>query len=60
MIMHAKEVVNMQDRGLDNYIFDLASFDEFFSLALSLHRDYKKTKNKAAFLQGFDKTVSFG
>jgi len=60
MIMHAHELVNMENWNADNFIFDFASFEKFFKRALELHHDYKKVKNKVAFLQDFDETVSFG
>ena len=59
-IMHAHELVNMQNWNADDYIFDFASFEKFYTSALTLHRDYKNVKNKVAFLQGIDGTVSFG
>lgn len=60
MIMHAHELVNMENWSADNFIFDFVSFEKFFRRAIALHNDYKKLKNKVAFLQGFDKTISFG
>lgn len=59
MIMHAHELVNMENWGADNFIFDFASFEKFFKHAVALHHDYRKLKNKVAFLQGRDETVSF-
>jgi len=59
MIMHAHELVNMENWSADNFIFDFAAFEKFFTRAIALHHDYRKLKNKVAFLQGSDKTVSF-
>jgi hypothetical protein len=59
MIMHAHELVNMENWSADNFIFDFVSFEKFFRHAIALQNDYKRLKNKVAFLQGFDETVSF-
>jgi len=59
MIMHAHELVNMENWSADNFIFDFLPFEKFFRRAIALHNDYRKLKNKVAFLQGFDETVSF-
>ena len=59
MIMHAHELVNMQNRSADNFIFDFETFEKFFNYAITLHHDYKKLKNRINFLQGFDEVTNF-
>jgi len=59
MIMHAHELVNMQNRSADNFIFDFETFEKFFNYAITLHQDYKKLKNRINFLQGNDESTNF-
>lgn len=52
MIMHAHELVDMKDWRTDDLVYDFASFQGFFELALVLHSDFRKVKNRIAFLAG--------
>lgn len=52
MIMHAHELVDMKDWRTDNLVYDFESFRRFFELALALHADFRKVKNRIAFLAG--------
>ena len=52
MIMHAHELVDMKDWRTDDLVYDFESFRRFFELALALHADFRKVKNRIAFLAG--------
>jgi hypothetical protein len=50
MIMHAHELVNIEDPSTDEYIYNFDSFEEFFNLVVELLHDYKKVVNLLAFM----------
>lgn len=55
MIMHANELVNLDDVNRDDYIYDFTSFEKFFKQAETLVQDYKKVNNRIAFMAGVER-----
>jgi hypothetical protein len=49
MVMHANEFVHRQDPTTDDFIFEFEPFEKFFKLAVKLHIDFKRVKNRIAF-----------
>jgi len=48
MVMHAHELVNLEDVSRNDYIYDFETFEKFFKRVLDLLRDFKKVNNKIA------------
>ena len=49
MIMHAHELVNLDDQDARDYIYSFSSFTTFFNFALELHASYRLVKNRLTF-----------
>ena len=49
-VMHAHELVNMDNPEADDLIYNFASFQNFFRLADILHQDYRRVINYLAFI----------
>lgn len=50
MVMHAHDFVHMEDPHTDNLIYNPKTFQKFFDLAVTLHKDYKRVANHLAFI----------
>ena len=50
-IMHAHDLVLMQDANRDDYIYDFKSFDKFFKQVIILLQDYKRVNNRISFFE---------
>ena len=50
MVMHAHDFVHMEDPHTTNLIYNPKTFQEFFELAVILHKDYKRVANHLAFI----------
>jgi len=49
MVMHAQELVNIEDAGREDFIYDFSSFEKFFIQVDILLHDYKKANNLISF-----------
>ncbi len=49
MIMHAHELVDMENPYTDDLIYKFESFETFFDRVVRLHQDYKRVNNWLAF-----------
>ena len=50
MVMHAHEFVHMEDPHTADLIYNPKTFRQFFDLAITLHKDYKRVANHLAFI----------
>jgi hypothetical protein len=50
MVMHAHDLVNLDDPYRGDYIYTLASFEKFFAQVRVLQQDYKKVNNHITLL----------
>ena len=49
MIMHANEFVNLQEPGVENFIYDFETFENFFRWCQELFLDFKRVNNRLVF-----------
>lgn len=49
-VMHANRLVDRVDEQTDDYIYDFASFERFFTPALALLRDNRRVRNRLMFM----------
>lgn len=50
MVMHAHDFVNIENPNIDNLIYNPKTFTEFFDLAITLNKDYKRVANHLALI----------
>jgi hypothetical protein len=50
MVMHAHDFVHMEDPHTPDFIYNPKTFQDFFGLAITLHKDYKRTANHLSFI----------
>ena len=47
-VMHAHDLVNLNDANRGDFVYTMASFEEFFQQVIVLLRDFKKVNNRIA------------
>ena len=49
IVMHANESINTQDPGVENFIYDFETFENFFRWCQELFQDLKRVNNRLVF-----------